>query len=370
MKLLLPLVLLASLAHAGPIAPANPKAPLSAVTTKTRSTPWRVTAGPLWRQVGDVRFSNSSQAPAFILPQLAGRDSLSVGAYSDGFVQPDISGSGTETWNFGYTSNSQLVGTELIFHGGGTSFENDSTGASHNADGSENADGFGAFVQFESPELLQWRGISLSAEVGYSWTRSDTSHSATAFTATQRIVESSLSVTDRYNTLGAVIPGAPYTGSFNGPGPTISLNPTRQISSRVTNVEEFSVESIIHNELRVDLHTFSFGPHAAMEFGALRVSLSAGVALNIADTEASTREVLKTTAGKTLKTWAQESNDTEVLPGLYVEASAERPITARLSAFAAVRCDWAEKLEGKVGASRYSLDTGGLTAKVGVSFKF
>ena len=95
-------------------------------------------------------------------------------------------------------------------------------------------------MQFESPELLPWHGISLSAEVGYSWSRSDTSHRATAFTATQRVVASSLSVTDRYDTLGAVIPGAPYTGSFNGPGPTISLNPTLQISSRVTKVEEFS----------------------------------------------------------------------------------------------------------------------------------
>jgi len=110
---------------------------------------------------------------------------------------------------------------------------------------------------------------------------------------------------------------------------------------------------------------FQFGPHAAMEFGALRVSLSAGFALNIADTEASTREVLKTNAGKTLKTWAQESNDTEVLPGLYVEASAERPLSARCSVFVAARYDWAEKLEGQVGASRYSLETGGLTGEGG-----
>ena len=31
---------------------------------------------------------------------------------------------------------------------------------------------------------------------------------------------------------------------------------------------------------------------------------------------------------------------------------------------------WAEKLEGQVGGSGYSLETGGLTAKVDLGFKF
>ena len=58
-----------------------------------------------------------------------------------------------------------------------------------------------------------------------------------------------------------------------------------------------------------------------MELGALWLSLSAGFAVNIADTGASGLEVRKSAAGKMLKTWEQESNDTEMLAGIYAALS-------------------------------------------------
>jgi hypothetical protein len=360
----------------------NPKAPQAAAILPQSSSGWRVSAGGQWRTLGDASFSNSSQAPGYLLPLWAAEaDALASagglgGGYSDGYVLPDISGSTATTWNFGYTSASQIVGGNLVLHGnsgGGISTYNSQL---YNSDWSDNMNGWGGFVKLETPELFSWRGISLSAVVGYGYTRADIDHSALAFTATQRTSVSGGggSYTDSYTAIGA-LPPAPHVGTFAGPGPILSLTPVRSFSgggNGTGNTTETSVESIIRNRFDVDLHTLSFGPQLTFQTILPKLNLggSLGLALNIADWNARTDETLSTTAGHTLAAWHSHSNGTDVLPGFYLEANAAYALSSNWSVSAFGRYDWSEALQGHTGTSTVALDLTGWTLGLGATYRF
>ena len=354
----------------------NPKAPEAAAILPAASSPWRVTAGAQWRTLGDASFSNDSQAPDFALPNFSGIKSTSgSSSYSNGYVLGDISGDTNSTWNFGYTDNAQLQGGTLSFQGNSLSVSTETTRRTLDNDWDESADGFGGFIKLESPALFDGPSFTLSATAGYSYTRADIDQSGLAFTATQVTTISGGAFTDSYPTLGAVIPGAPYSGTFNGPGPIISRNATRHYSgggSGDTEIIETDIESRVANELNVNLHTLSFGPQINFQPKStpVRFSASLGLAINIADWEAKTEESLRIRGSSKLASWRSESSGTEVLTGFYVEASAELPITAKLSAYAAARYDVSRELHGSTARSQHTLDISGFTAQVGISFRF
>lgn len=383
MKSFLPLfALIATSLHAGTPAISkasakNPKAPQAAAVVPAARSPWRVTAGAQWRTLGDASFNNDSQAPSFALPNFSGvkASAGASGQYDNGYVLGDITGDANTTWNFGYTDNAQLQGGTLSFQGYDLSVTTETTRRTLDSDWDESADGFGGFLKLESPALFDGPGFTLSATAGYSYTRADIDHSGLAFQATQRTEISGGAFIDSYPTLGAAIPGAPYSGTFNGPGPFISRNATRRYtggSSGATEIIETDVESRIANELNVNLHTLSFGPQINYQpkTSPVRFSASLGLSINIADWEARTEETLRIKDGSKLASWRSENSGTEVLPGFYVEASAELPITAKLCAYAAARYDVSRELHGSTAHSQHTLDISGFTAQVGISFKF
>ncbi len=378
---LLPLLAFAASAlHAGTPAivtasAKNAKAPMDCVLMPPSSS-WRISAGPQWRTLGDASFNNSTQAPAYILPRFGSSSSTigGGGAYTDGYVLPDISGSSTSTWNFGFNSASQIQGTSLVFTGSSVSLITETFSHTFNSDWDDAMSGWGGFVKVESPELYDWRGISLSAAIGYSFTRADIDHSTRAFTATQRTTNGGGTFTDTYAAIGA-LPPAPHAGTFAGPGPVISLVPVRHFSSGGSGgetVSETSVESIIRNELNVDLHTLSFGPQFTFNTIVPKLTLggSLGLALNLADWDASTDETLSTTEGDTLARWHAENSGTEVLPGLYIEANAAYALNAKWSVNAFSRYDWSEALKGHTGTSSFELDLTGWTVGAGATYRF
>jgi len=354
----------------------NPKAPVAAVQ-RTRSAPWRITAGAQWRSLGDASFSNDLQAPSFVLPNFSGIKASpgTRGQYDDGYLLEDVTGDANNTWNFGYTDNAQLQGGTLSFHGYDLSVVTETTRRTLDSDWDEAASGFGGFLKLESPELLNWHGLQLSATAGYSYTRADTDYTGLAFHATQRTEIRGGGFVDSYPTLGAAVPGAPYSGTFVGPGPFISSNATRVYTGSrggETEVIETNLESTIANELNVNLHTLSFGPQINYQPKAspVRISASLGLALNVADWDAKTEETLRIKGGSKLDSWSSASSGTEVLPGFYLELSAELPITDRLSAYAAGRYDWSRDLQGGTDLSEHSLELSGFTAQVGLNYKF
>jgi hypothetical protein len=339
------------------------KSPKAAVNLqRTRETPWQLSAGAQWRQFGALSFQSDSQASSFALPTTA-RSSSS--GYTDGFVSLDSSG-GSTTWNWGYDNASQVSGTTLSFH---STLQTMSTlRESMATDWSDDLDGAGAFIELQSPELLAFHGASLSASLGYSWSRADASNDQIAFRAEQQLVTNS--AIDRYDVSGVFLPPAPYAGSFNGPGPTINTSPT---SRKVTELSRHTLDSFtstLHSTLRVDLHTLSLGPDASFDYGRFTATASTGLALNIANWTASTREDLRSGNGTKLASWQERSTGTEVVPSFYLATSGSYALSPRWSVQTTARYDWASRVEGDVAGSHFDLDLAGWTLMLGASYKF
>lgn len=205
-----------------------------------------------------------------------------------------------------------------------------------------------------------------------------------------------------------LLPAAPYTGTAAGPGPLIPNQPTTRTintatttstvndpggttttttrtqttdrysevigSSTAVTVTTADFFSTVSESMDVDLHTLSLGPRMSWEKSRLRIGLSTGLAINLANWDASYREDLYVSrnGGKArlLKSYRDDDSGSEVLPGFYLEANANVRLSQRFALFAGGRYDWAGSLDGQVGPSAFSLDLGGWTAMAGVTVSF
>ncbi|MEZ0275082.1 MAG: hypothetical protein ACAH88_09265, partial [Roseimicrobium sp.] len=206
---------------------------------------WSLSAGALWRQIGEVDFHSRHQAsiadlPAFRRPRdwnTAGSSSPGAShTYSDGYVYPDVNGT-TQTWFWGYENNSQVSGNTLNFHGAMAEGFTRLSSQEFNSDWSDDLAGAGFFVDLESPEFLRRGKLGLSAKLGYSYTEDESSHSSLAFRARQQAGTREFGITDAYDiTPIAPIPPAPFNGTAMGPGPVIDNVPIRSFGSPHTTI--------------------------------------------------------------------------------------------------------------------------------------
>jgi hypothetical protein len=132
--------------------------------------------------------------------------------YNDGFVGVDRSGNaGGQTWNWGYHNASQVSGDTLAMHATSAT-----SGGSQTVTDDPNLGFEASFVRDLGHET--WGGWGVKAAFGY--TAMDF-HSSAPLTGHGEVV------TDTSQLGGVRPPAAPYTGSFNGPGPVINSTPTR-----------------------------------------------------------------------------------------------------------------------------------------------
>ncbi len=339
--------------------------------------PWRISAGPQWRQIGSLNFHGSPQAglPAVNVkgnpPPVGDPGVVGNRTYSDGYVKTDVSGSST-TWNWGYSNPAQAAGTTLSFHASGTILTEQTTSRSLNTNWSDDPSGAGAFVKLESPEMYRSGSIGFGTEFGYSLTYGTSGNTGEAFLGSLLSDLRSVSITDRYDTTGVVVPLAPYAGTFNGPGPVISNLPaSRTTTTTGDSLITSNIASTLSSHLTTNLHTFSFGANAHEEIGQFRVGASAGLALNITSWDGSTNEDVRNPAtGAAVQSWYSHNSGTDLHPGFYLEASASVPVTERLSWVTSGRYDWSGSVHGNVGGSYFNLALGGWTLATGFTLKF
>lgn len=371
-----------------------PSAPVreAAVVIPTEDSAWRLTIGPQWRQLGIVDWQTGSAAAGRPLPWLAGRGTNSGGSsgipqgtgdheYEDGYVNADAGTAAFgNTWYWGYDNASQLQGNDLVFHGSSSasSYRSSSWSSVQRSSWSEELQGVGVFAKFESPDLVKVGAFALSVELAYSWTHDETARTTRdVFRAEQRSTSytENLAIEDRYDVTGLLVPGAPYAGSYAGPGLTIPNTPysrTESGDAGSSAVQAAVFSSDVRETFEVNLHTLSFGPRLSSTPGKnVRLGVSTGLALNFVDWKASHEETLSVRQNggppRTLKQWRTEESGTEVLAGLYVEAVCEIRLTNRLSAYAGGRYDWSDGMSAKVGPSRVKFEPGGWTATVGLT---
>jgi hypothetical protein len=410
-----------------PTASGGKKAAQSVQPPADPASGWTFSAGAQWRQLGSVNWQTGSaatrpgrpgSAPTFFSgsstaenPGSYGPNGIGDHTYSDGYVKAD-GGTATfgDTWYWGYNNASQLQGTgpnQTLQFNSSSSSTTTTTTRSSSSTGSVSSSlkdvlswdsdlsGAGWFAKIESPEFFRTKNLSLSAELGYSFAGAGTTHlTGGVFQARVQSVQRNSSstvanttttqVTDTYDASGAVVPLAPYAGTLAGPGPLTQNAPSSRQSSTSNSSERLGGSSStlvrttdyfsdVREAFHMDLHTISLGPDLNAQFGRFRLGLGLGFGLNIADWDASFEERLSVRTGsgsKVIKTWRDETNGTEVLPGLYLQTTVEVQLTQRLSLFGQARYDWAESFRSGVGPSHFNAEVQGWTLGGGISFSF
>jgi hypothetical protein len=288
------------------------------------------------------------------------RPMLGAGArYDDGYVLADSSGSATETWNWGYSNASQVIGGDVEFH----RLDNSPRPGLDPGGGSAVFGGelVAAFEAFR----FDWgkREAKFGVELGYS----SLPFSADGNTQVNR---SATYTTARYNLGAAIPPPAGYAGSFGRQGPLIDLNPSAGYPQSVTDVGTGTLDSVFD----VDLHALRFGMWIEYPL-TKRVSLigSFGYAAVFADGNLRITESL-TFANAAIPSLARTTSTvskTDWLQGAYFELRANWRLNDRLSVFAGGEVRYQTDFELQSGDRSGQLDFGiGFGGTAGVMFEF
>lgn len=386
------LTLLASSSLLVPVLPAGEnargKSPLPDALTEPAAASkshFRLSAGAAQRSIGGIEFETGSRSGHENLPfpssALRGFRSRAGSAasyadrqYEDGYVNQD-GGTANDggTWYWGYEKASQLSSSgspsSLSFHGPADSVERESRSFSDRDPGSWETDADGAVpvIQLDWAYDLLPR-LSVGASLQYSYLGFDGSHSLGNFSATQVRSSQAVTLTDTYDLGGIVAPAAPYHGTLEGPGAVINNRPVARSlqNGGILDASRITFFNHIEESLDVKLHTLAFGPTVAAKLGPVELALGSGLALNIADWEATHTETLYVRTGggkaKVYKRWADRAADTDILPGIYLQAAATLPLTSHLSLTAFGNYDWSRALTGEVGPSQFRIDPSGWMA--------
>jgi hypothetical protein len=233
-----------------------------------------------------------SESASFALPAAPGAGAAVNRQYTDGFVNVDSSGNaGGQTWNWGYQDAPQISGGNLLMHASGSA--SGSTPAT--ADPNFGLD-FNYVRDLGHETWGQW-----GVKVAFGFTPISIQDHAP-------INASSESITDAYALNGVVPPLAPYSGSFNGPGPVISSQPI----SRTASTSELLING--SHTLDASLYDLRLGPSFNIPlFKRLSLQAGGGLALGMMDSEFSFTEI--TPAG----TVSGKSDHVGLLLGAYAE---------------------------------------------------
>jgi hypothetical protein len=373
--------------HGGP---ESSKSAIIEPSPVTRSIQWSLRIGAACRDLGAIDFQSGSYSSPGMLPAFApvlagGRAGsiaeLGVGpttafadrTYLDGFVFMDAQtanpGSflpGTTAF-WGYQADSQVRAGSLYYSGG--EYATAAAQGSHGAlpgDWSSSFDGASPVVELAGMVPLNDR-LSVGGTVGFFFSSVDSGHSTSTLQGTHSLSESAFAVTDRFDLKGVVPPLAPYAGTFNPPGtaPLIDNLPTERIISNTTNsIQAADFGNRVFESIEIDLYTLSLGPTLSYELDSFVFTGGLGLAINFADWEAAYAERLdqNTPAGPSpIRSWQEQQDKTEVLPGCYLQGSVGYRITDACQVSVFGRYDWSKSLSGRVGPSSFSADLSGYT---------
>lgn len=309
-----------------------------------------VRTGAVIRSGYNVQFTDSS-AP---LP-------TGEGNYANGFVLPSVSTNSPYTWNWGYQDASQIQGTTIAYErfdsrprvgtvesGGQSSF------------GGELRAGFEAF-RFEVFD----RDIRFGLEAGYSY-------SSLSASASGSVTGNASYTRGVYSLVGpggtAIIPPtAPYAGTFNGPGPVITLAPVSM--NTLTGVGTSTVQF----GLDADIHTFKFGPYFELPLSRRWVvGLSFGYCTVLPDSEFTVDEVTSYPGtdipGSSTKRTIRRS---DWQPGGYAELRVNFELNRRVGVYVAGEFQYNEDLEFGGAGRTARVELGGIYgASAGVRLAF
>lgn len=197
------------------------------------------------------------------------------GYWDNGFVLPDVGGTASGlTWNWNYQHDSgpdnQIIGETINYDRYlGLPDAGSFSGESEIAPGGEMMIGV-RFGEFQvGKKTWEW-----GAEFGGGYNVFKVSGAETA-------TSNATYETAAYDTNGILLPVAPYTGTYNGPGPVIDLNPNAPPTSTTG-----TATSAVDGSLESNLYNFKIGVWFDMPLTKkLDLSWSAGFSSLYSDTQ-------------------------------------------------------------------------------------
>jgi opacity protein-like surface antigen len=236
---------------------------------------------------------------------------LAAGVYDDGYVSEDVSRSPTDTWNWGYQKNDQIVGDTLELH------RTDSP-----RDGMREKLDEWAEYGFEigyGRELYRFGNAERPFRLGVE---GSFSASALEIKSDNTITRTQARRVDRFSLGGIVPPPGPYNGPFEGPlppnppAPIIDRNPVGSATEMAT------VSSRQRAEIDGTYYGFRLGPYLEMPLtGRFALEFGLGLAMVQASGDLSYAEAFQTTGtgGPPIARENKQSSD-DWLFGFYTNA--------------------------------------------------
>ena len=277
--------------------------------------------------------------------------------YDNGHVLPDISGDSGFTWNWGYTSDSQVSGNQLNF----TRLDNTAAGTVKDETGDTEVGGELIMGAEMGRFRIGRREARFGFEIGYGYNPFSLNYSGVA-TGAATYTQAG------YDLGGSTPPEAPYSGTFNGPGMLLNTTPT---SSSIINSAS---QSAYTGELDSSLHNMKLGVWLDVPVGRkLLAGVSFGYSSLFADTELTFTENSTFSdpgipvSGAVTRTISESDWN----PGVYVGARVSYLITRQISAYVSADYQYNGRFEFSEAGRDVTMDFTSLFAfGLGVSYTF
>lgn len=246
----------------------NAEEPGAAAAAPPAAKKWFVEIGPFWRTGPEVDFQIKSlpaipytRPSAVPTSKVGPADRIADREYLDGYVRTDY-GTGAwdnDTWYWGYESASQLVDSQLLFHGSTFTASGQSL-EPRDAFSLDLDDEFGGEARI-GRNIFDCKCARGSAVLGVGFTSFDGS---TGFSDLGYVWSSQGgTITDYYDlyTHPSELPAAPYSGTKEGPGYVIPNIPARrEISSGAGSGHTLTeIYHSVQQDIDVDLWVVSLG---------------------------------------------------------------------------------------------------------------
>lgn len=274
---------------------------------------------------------------------------------------------------WGYQSDSQVRDGSLSFSQNFNRISSQIDSLAKSGDWQDDISGGSPMIELEGfvPVDENW---SVGGQLGMMLLRADSSNESSTFKAVRSFNNSTFSVIDRYDLQGVIPPLAPYNGTYESPGtaPLIDNIPTERITTQTgSSTSTQTIFNQVSESLDIHLYCLSLGPSLRFETQRFVFAGSAGLAVNLADWDATFDEKLRLKGTKAaIRKWSADSHETDILPGFYLQGSAGYQITENWMFSAFGRYDWSDSLSGSVGPSTFSADLSGYTLGGAVTFTF
>jgi hypothetical protein len=274
--------------------------------------------------------------------------------YDDGYVLTDVSdNAGGQTWNWGYDRDNQVSGNTILMSRS-TLTSDASASKSFNSDPS-----FGGELVFNR-QLGTRDNVRFGVEAAANYQNISLSDNS-------RFIANISRTTDAYPfSDGTTPPGAPYQGSFNGPGFVIGDTPVNSVTSIVPGA---SISD--HRRYEADLWGFRLGPYVEIPLNhRLSVAASAGLAVGVLNGNAVWRQTVSLESGGTTSNSGQ-GNDCDVLWGGYVEANVIYKLNEHWSAVGGAQYQNLDNYTHTFGGRKVAIDLSkSFFVTIGVGYSF